>query len=118
MELDFISCQRFALVEHDVLIMFCCDVIVQQEPAGHWIGDTVLYCLPTTRMESLVNSCKFSYWSTIWWKLYEYIEWKLVQISSGAGPAGMLGHSSMDGKANTELQNWIQIFSLILPLPS
>lgn len=54
MELDFISCQRFALVEHDVLIMFCCDVIVQQQPAG-----------PTTRMESLVNSCKFFYWSTI-----------------------------------------------------
>lgn len=49
--------------------------------------------------------------------VWVYIEWKLVQISIGAGPAGMLGHSSMDGKASTELQNWIQIFSLILPLP-
>lgn len=49
--------------------------------------------------------------------VWVYIEWKLLQISSAAGPAGMLGHSSMDGKANTELQNWIQIFSLILPLP-
>lgn len=46
-----------------------------------------------------------------------YIERKNVQLSSGAGPAGMLGHSSMDGKTNTQLQNWIQIFSLILPLP-
>lgn len=32
--------------------MFFFDVIVQQEPAGYWIGDSILYCLPTTRMDS------------------------------------------------------------------